>query len=75
MLLHQFQACPFCKKVRRKLEELNLKYETREVPQDRSKRTTIKELSGQLKVPVLEDDEKVIWDSSAIVEYLEENYG
>ena len=75
MLLHQFQSCPFCKKVRSKLEELDLDYETREVPRDKSKRTTIKELSGQIKVPVLEDDGKVIYDSSDIVDYLEENYG
>ena len=74
MLLHQFQSCPFCKKVRRKLEKLDLDYETREVPRDKSKRNTIKDLSGQLKVPVLEDGEKVIHDSSDIVDYLEENY-
>ena len=75
MLLHQFQSCPFCKKVRSKLEELELDYETREVPRDKSKRDTIKELSGQLKVPVLEDDGTVVYDSRDIVDYLEVNYG
>ncbi|MGM0501974.1 MAG: glutathione S-transferase family protein [Bacillota bacterium] len=75
MLLHQFQSCPYCIKVRNKLEELGLDYETREVPRDRSQRNKIKELSGQLKVPVLEDGEQVIHDSTAIVRYLEENYG
>ena len=75
MILHQFESCPYCKRVRQKLFELGLDYETREVPKDKSKRTTIKELSGQLKVPVLEDGDKVVNDSKVIVDYLEENYG
>ena len=76
IILHQFESCPFCAKVRRKLEELDLEYEKREVPRNREERTTIKELSGQIKVPVIEDsDGTVVNDSSEIVEYLEENYG
>jgi glutathione S-transferase len=73
--LHQFEACPFCKKVRKKLNELGLDYKTREVPQNRNERDLIKELSGQIKVPVLEDDETVVYDSSRIVKYFEKNYG
>jgi len=73
--LYQFETCPFCIKVRKKLDELNLNYETVEVPRDRVKRIKIKELSGQIKVPVLEDsDGTVVYDSSRIVEYLEDNY-
>ena len=73
--LYQFETCPFCIKVRKKLDELNLNYETVEVSRDRAKRTKIKELSGQIKVPVLEDsDGTVVYDSSRIVEYLEDNY-
>ncbi len=76
IILHQFQSCPFCAKVRRKLEELDLAYETKEVPRDRAERTEIKELSDQIKVPVIEDsDGTVVNDSSKIVEYLDENYG
>jgi glutathione S-transferase len=74
MLLHQFQSCPFCRKVRNKLAELDLDYETREVPRNKAQRTTIKELSGQIKVPVLEDGDQVIHDSTDIINYLEEEY-
>jgi len=74
MLLHQFQSCPFCRKVRKKLAELDLDYETREVPRNKAQRTTIKELSGQIKVPVLEDGDQVIHDSTDIINYLEEEY-
>lgn len=74
--LYQFESCPFCAKVRKKLNKLDLEYEKIEVPKDKSKRTTIKELSGQLKVPVLQDsDGTVVNDSSQINDYLEETYG
>ncbi|GAB6138668.1 glutathione S-transferase N-terminal domain-containing protein [Halanaerobaculum tunisiense] len=74
--LYEFATCPFCAKVRRKLDELDVEYEKIEVPKDKSKRTTIKELSGQLKVPVLQDsDGTVVNDSSKINDYLEETYG
>ncbi|TDX59291.1 glutathione S-transferase family protein [Orenia marismortui] len=73
--LYQFQTCPFCIKVRNKLDEMELDYETIEVPKDKAKRTKIKELSGQIKVPVIEDsDGTVVNDSRKIIEYLEEKY-
>ncbi|WP_027338828.1 glutathione S-transferase family protein [Halonatronum saccharophilum] len=73
--LYQFETCPFCKKVRDKLESMGLDYEKVEVPRDRGKRTDIKELSGQIKVPVIQDsDGTVVNDSAKIIEYLEENY-
>ncbi|OCL25545.1 glutaredoxin [Orenia metallireducens] len=73
--LYQFETCPFCAKVRNKLDELELEYEKIEVPKDREKRTKIKELSGQIKVPVIEDsDGTVVNDSAKIIEYLEEKY-
>ena len=73
--LYQFQSCPFCMKVRDKLDDLDLEYETIEVSYAKEDRTTIKELSGQIKVPVLEDsDGSVVYDSSDIIDYLEEKY-
>ncbi|PRX35650.1 glutathione S-transferase-like protein [Orenia metallireducens] len=73
--LYQFETCPFCAKVRNKLDEMGLEYEKIEVPKDREKRTKIKELSGQIKVPVIEDsDGTVVNDSAKIIEYLEEKY-
>ncbi|WP_078809195.1 glutathione S-transferase family protein [Selenihalanaerobacter shriftii] len=76
MKLYQFETCPFCIKVRNKLDELGLDYETIETPRDRDKRTKVKELTGQILVPVLEDnDGTVVYDSSRIVEYLDEQYG
>ena len=73
--LYQFETCPFCIRVRNKLEELGLEYEKIEVPRVRSKRTKVQELSGQIQVPVIEDEDgTVVNDSAKIINYLEEQY-
>src|SRR6266511_4603228 len=41
---------------------------------DPDDRTAVRELSGQDLVPVLVEDDRVIADSTAILEYLEERY-
>jgi glutathione S-transferase len=41
---------------------------------DPDDRTPVRELSGQDRVPVLVEDDRVIADSTAILEYLEEEY-
>jgi len=74
--LHQFEECPYCSKVRKKLCDLGIDYVARIAPRDRSQRDKVLEISGQLSVPVLVDTErnKVINDSDQIVEYLGKNY-
>lgn len=66
--LYHFEACPYCEKVRRVLRELGLQYESLEIdPKDRS---PVEEVSGQPLVPVLVDGERVVVDSTRIVEHL-----
>ncbi len=74
--LFQFEACPFCAKVRTKLEEKGLKYEKVNVLRDRedSQRKELAEKSGVFTVPVIKIDDKYIGDSGEIIEYLEENF-
>ena len=71
ILLYQFENCPYCEKVRRKLAELGLEYEKFEV--DRSNKPDVVLQTGGT-VPVIDIDGKIISDSSRIVEYLEENF-
>ena len=74
--LYQFEMCPYCAKVRVKLDELGLKYKTLDVPHDREDpiRKDVAEKSGVVTVPVLEIDGKFIGESSEIIKYLEQNH-
>jgi len=76
--LYELTGCPFCAKVKRKLDDLGLEYESHEVPASKSAREEVKEISGQTGVPVLVDEDHGIEgmpESDDIVEYLEETYG
>lgn len=76
--LYELEGCPFCVKVRRKLDELGLKYESHYVPASHAERTKVEEISGQTEVPVLVDEEHNVQgmnESDDIVKYLEETYG
>jgi glutathione S-transferase len=73
--LYQFEGCPFCSKVRKKLGELGIDFIARQV--DKHDRSRVEEISGQTNVPVLVDPntDKVMPESDDIVEYLGEEYG
>jgi glutaredoxin 3 len=73
--LYQFEMCPFCAKVRAKLDEMGLEYKKVDVPRDREdpQRKDIAEKSGVQTVPVIEIDGKWIGDSGAIIAYLDEH--
>ncbi len=73
--LYRIEMCPYCARVKKKLEELGLGYEEVDVPKPRSSRDEVRRLSGQRAVPILVDGETVVSDSARIVEYLEGSYG
>lgn len=76
--LYELPGCPFCAKVRRKLDELDLEYEIHEVPRSHADRTKVEAVSGQTGVPVLIDEDNGVEgmpESDDIVTYLEETYG
>jgi glutathione S-transferase len=78
LILYELEGCPFCAKVKSKLDELDLDYESRMVPRSHDERTEVKEVSGQTGVPVLVDEEHDVdgmAESDDIVAYLEETYG
>ena len=72
--LYQFEGCPYCSKVRKKMSELGIDFIARQV--DKQDRTRVEEVSGQTGVPVLKDPntETVMPESDDIVDYLEEHY-
>ena len=75
IILYQLPTCPFCARVRAKLEEMDLKFEIINVEGNREDplRKEIFEKSGVPTVPVINIDGKWIGDSSKIIQYLEEN--
>ncbi|WP_435128013.1 glutaredoxin family protein [Halobaculum sp. D14] len=78
LVLYELEGCPYCAKVKNKLAELGLEYDSVMVPQSHDERTEVKEVSGQTGVPVLVDEEHGVEgmpESDDIVEYLEETYG
>lgn len=75
--LYRLQACPFCERVVRKLEEYGLAYRSRFVEPLHSRRDAVKRESGVRTVPVIVDDNTGVTmaESANIVSYLEETYG
>ena len=75
---YSLRTCPFCAKVRTTLEDLDLEYETVEVPRSRTDRIEVERVSGQRGVPVISDPENDVEgmaESDEIVTYLRETYG
>ena len=75
--LYRLQACPFCERVVRKLDEYDLEYRSRFVEPMHSDRNVVKRLSGKRSVPAIVDENTglTMSESGAIVEYLEKTYG
>ncbi len=75
--LFHFEDCPYCRKVRRKLEELDLSYISHPSPRGSVKREFLNRFVGELQFPLLVDVEKNIFmlESEDICKYLEKMYG
>ncbi|MDS0297607.1 glutathione S-transferase N-terminal domain-containing protein [Halogeometricum sp. S1BR25-6] len=78
LTLYELEGCPYCAKVKDKLADLDLEYDSVMVPRSHGERTEVEEVSGQTGVPVLVDEEHGVEgmaESDDIVEYLDETYG
>ncbi len=79
MALYQFEACPFCVKVRRQMKRLNLNVELRDAKNDARYSEELTQQGGKRKVPCLriEEDERVRWlyESNDINAYLAQKFG
>ena len=77
--LYQYEACPFCVKVRRSMKRQSLAIETRDVKRSESARNELLAGGGNLKVPCLriEDGERGyqwMYESKEIIGYLEKRF-
>jgi glutathione S-transferase len=76
MKLYDFLPCPFGQKVRIILAEKGLSYELVEVDltQGEQRKPDFLRLNPFARVPVLVDEETIVYDSTIIAEYLEDEY-
>ncbi|MDP7260373.1 MAG: glutathione S-transferase N-terminal domain-containing protein [archaeon] len=75
MKLYIYETCPYCMKVRTAMKELGYEEEKDILLLDASQEENankLVELGGKLQVPFLVDGERMMYESSAIVEYLRE---
>jgi glutathione S-transferase len=74
--LYNYPDCPFCQKVRVVLAEKDLEYEKVLVDLRKQDQKTPEflQLNPYGKVPVLVDEDTVVYDSTIINEYLDEEY-
>jgi glutathione S-transferase len=75
--LYRLQACPFCERVVRTLNELGIEYQSRFVEPMHSERNVVKRRTGKRTVPAIIDEETDVTmsESANIVAYLERTYG
>ena len=76
--LYQFNACPFCVKVRRELRRQALTIELRDARNDEAHKKALIDGGGRYKVPCLQivgEDGKATWmyESDDIIAYLRDN--
>ena len=72
--LYNIDGCGYCAMVRSTLRQLELDYETVNVPWSHQERTEVYEVSGQYMVPVFVDGDVVLSDEYEIIDYLKKTY-
>lgn len=77
--LYQFHACPFCVKVRRVMQRLNLPIQLRDAKSEGAYRNELQQQGGEVKVPCLrishsDGTSEWMYESSDIIAYLEKTY-
>jgi glutaredoxin len=75
--LYRLQACPYCERAVRALQEHGLEYESRYVEPMHSDRNVVKRLTGKRTVPAIVDENTGVTmsESANIVSYIERTYG
>ena len=76
LTLYRLQGCPFCERVVRTLQDLEVSYHSRFVEPMHSDRNVVKRLSGSREVPVIVDHNTgvTMGESARIVKYLYNTY-
>lgn len=75
--VYRLQACPYCERVVRVLQEQDLDYRSVFVEPMHSDRNVVRRLTGKRTVPAIVDESTGVTmsESANIVDYLERTYG
>lgn len=71
--LYILENCPFCRNVMNFLEENDIKFNKIDVA-DKNNAKKLIELGGKEQVPFLADGDKMMYESSDIIEYVKGRY-
>jgi len=71
--LYTGDYCPYCLRVKKELDRLNLPYEI--VDADANGREEVIQLSGQRRIPILTIGDEVLVDSTHIIRELRRRFG
>jgi glutaredoxin len=80
LALYQFKTCPFCMKVRQEIRRLSLNIELRDARNDSNNRQALLQGGGEVKVPCLkitdeQGNSQWMYESSDIIQYLQQRFG
>lgn len=75
MRLYHRWKCPWCAAARQGIENVGAEVELVEVPYPREERDELERVSGQRKVPVLVDGDRVVVGSREVVRHVYARYG
>src|SRR5262250_2886760 len=75
--LYDFEGCPYCRKVREVLSELDLDYLARPVAHGSPRRVELRRRGGKVQAPYLVDPNTgaEMYESDDIIGYLNSTYG
>lgn len=80
LALYQFNACPFCIKVRRAMHKLNVPVPLRDINKNPADEQELIQKGGRRKVPCLriteaDGTQRWLYESNDIIQYLETRFG
>lgn len=73
LILYHFESCPFCQKVRIFMKNNNIVLEEKDILLNSSYREELIKIGGKSQVPCLVINEKALYESNDIIDWLEEN--
>jgi glutaredoxin len=73
LTLYHFTGCPYCTRVRQYLKQNNIVIPEKNIRQDGGARQELIEAGGKGQVPALMIDGDVLYESTAIVCWVEQN--